>query len=300
MVAGMHAQHTSPTRPLALAGAVRLAALGAALLGLTACGGPKPRPALPPPSVAAAVAEVSLKPMASATFAVFSAEAPPDDADKAAQALQAAVVAGFNSPPADLAAVMAGRTPPAEAVYRPVAVGELPLALPVLVEAAGAHGAAVGAARTARLVRSSGVADGEGRLLASTALSAALLATGADVVMDLSTWRAFSRAELAADLARKDWLADQVVPAVSQADDGSLSLQTRGMGRFGLPDLAQSGVPVAEARAAFTAFQTRVNALREAGAGSPLAREALAWPACAEVTGAADGVCRVPPSGAKN
>lgn len=267
---------------------------------LVACGGgPGPRPA-PGPNTAADVeadlAATAQAPQATATFAIFSAEAPPRDLEAARKSLEAAAQASFRSPPAELADLVRGRRAPEGLVIRPMAADDLPLDRAVLVAAGGAHGAAIAAAQTARVIRVAGPADGEGEVLRTAALAAALTTQTGEVVVDLSLWRAFSRAELVADLGRPDWLADQVVPDVRQEAAGTLTLSSRGMGRFGLPDLAQVGVAPAEGRAAFGAFQAYVNRLRTSGPNSEAARSAWAAPTCPELIGAADGECRQVPT----
>lgn len=230
------------------------------------------------------------KPLSVATFALASAEPLPPNPEAAQRSLEAKLRAGFAQPPAELAEVMRGHTLPAALSLRVLAPGELPLHWETLAQANAAQADALRAARSVIVVRVSADAEGLGRTARSAALAALLLAQEGQMIVDLSLWRAFSVSGLRADLAREDWWTDQVLPDLAQQAEGTLQITSRGMGRFGLPDLQCADVPVAEGRAAFQRFQEQLNALRLAGPGSPLAAEH--WAAAPCDTAAADGECR--------
>ena len=53
--------------------------------------------------------------------------------------------------------------------------------------------------------------------------------------------------------------AEQVVPGIERGEKGTITFFTRGMAKFGLPDLEQTGVARQDARQAFAQFQGLIN-----------------------------------------
>ena len=75
-------------------------------------------------------------------------------------------------------------------------------------------------------------------------------------VLDLSTRRVYRIDEFDQSLkTSQGFLADQVVPGVERAQNGSITFYTRGMVKFGLPDLEQTDIEPKDAKQAFGVFQ---------------------------------------------
>ncbi|MGB0647053.1 MAG: hypothetical protein ACPGQS_07750, partial [Bradymonadia bacterium] len=75
-------------------------------------------------------------------------------------------------------------------------------------------------------------------------------------VLDLSTRRVYPIEEFDQSLSTsKVFLSDQVVPGVERAENGSITFYTRGMVKFGLPDLEQTDIKPKDAKLAFGVFQ---------------------------------------------
>ena len=75
-------------------------------------------------------------------------------------------------------------------------------------------------------------------------------------VLDLSTRRVLSISEFEQRLANSAaFLSEQVVPGVERAENGTITFYTRGMSKFGLPDLEQTEIAPAKAKTAFKVFQ---------------------------------------------
>jgi hypothetical protein len=258
------------------------------LLLLVACGAP-PRPPAPPSNVAADLAAARAGPLASATLVILSAAPLTGDAEKASEALRTRALAAYARPPADLA--VAPIDQPVELVVRALPIDELPLDPAVLSQILGPEVEALTEARSATLVRATDRARGDGRALRGALVAAGAVAGLDDVVVDVTTWRALRRRALGAALADPGWLADQVVPVVARTEDGALLFHSRGMGRFGLPDLMRVGVPEAEGREAFQAFQETLAATRAAGPAATSAPPLAGRPPCPVPTGAVDGAC---------
>lgn len=202
------------------------------------------------------------KSMAVVSFAVFGPEAPAEG-DAVEQAVQQAVA----QPPAALAGVISSVKPWPELLYVPAPVdADLPLELSALAAEAGPAASALEGARSAVFVRYAGKALSDEAQVRAAAFAAAALATGPDrVVVDLGTRRAWTGANFAAWVAADDWIADQVTLSAEQGEDGSITFFTRGMARFGQPDLEAAGVPREQAKARFDAFQKLYAALRVHG-----------------------------------
>ncbi|MEZ4473358.1 MAG: hypothetical protein R3F60_21740 [bacterium] len=102
-------------------------------------------------------------------------------------------------------------------------------------------------------------------LLRWTALAAALAAEGGGVVVDLDTLKVLDSKDFLAGLSATDWLSTQVVPQAWRADDGTVGFASRGMARFGLPDVERTGVPAETARLAFGHFQAALGEIQARG-----------------------------------
>lgn len=233
---------------------------------LAACGGAPSSPSAAPaggglsahlrdtlPADAASTALVSL--------AIFTPDPPPEVAAVEAQ------VAAF-APPAELADFAARAKAGSGLLYVPAPVdANLPLDVEGIAGAAGAAGDAVRAARSVVFVRYAGKPLADDAHLRAAALAAAAIARDErHVVVDLGSRRVFDQAAWRAFLASDDWLAQQVVLDIEQGEaPGTVTFYSRGMARFGQPDLEWSGVPEAEARARFERFQAMYRALRAHG-----------------------------------
>lgn len=156
-------------------------------------------------------------------------------------------------------------------LYVPAPVDdELPLSVEAIAGAAGDAAPAVRAARSVVFVRYTGRALDDEAHLRAAALSALALAAGdGHAIVDLGSRRVFTPEAWQAFLMADDWLAQQVVVDAEQGAGGTVTFYTRGMARFGQPDLEESGVPEAEARARFERFQQVLAALRAHGPAKP-------------------------------
>lgn len=206
-------------------------------------------------------------PAAVVTFAVFR-PAPLDDADGVTEAAEARMAKGFAEPPPALGDFAEGQPPKPTLIAAPVD-GALPLDLAALAAGAGEAAPAITGARSVIFVRYAGPVVEAHEHLEGAALGAALVAGAADAVVDLGTRRSWTAAGFAQWMASEGWLADQVTVDAEQAEDGTVTFFTRGMARFGQPDLEAAGVPPAEARDRFAAFQALLTALRAHGAAKP-------------------------------
>jgi hypothetical protein len=75
-------------------------------------------------------------------------------------------------------------------------------------------------------------------------------------VMDLSTRAIHSVSDFDLSLEKPSaFLSEQVIPGVERASNGTITFYTRGMVKFGLPDLEQTEIQAADAKQAFMAFQ---------------------------------------------
>lgn len=194
------------------------------------------------------------------SLAVFGPGAPPDAAEIESE------VEGFGAPWAlnDFARKVKRRD---DLLYVPAPVDDsLPLAVEGIAAAAGEAAPAVRGARSVVFVRYAGRPIEDEAHLRAASLSALALAAGeGHAIVDLGNRRVFTPEAWQAFLASDDWLAQQVVIDAEQGDDGTVTFYTRGMARFGQPDLEESGVPKAEARGRFERFQAVFRALRDRG-----------------------------------
>ena len=75
-------------------------------------------------------------------------------------------------------------------------------------------------------------------------------------IMDLSTRAIHAVHDFDLNLSTPStFLSEQVIPGVERADNGTITFYTRGMVKFGLPDLEQTEIQPKNAKQAFSAFQ---------------------------------------------
>ena len=141
----------------------------------------------------------------------------------------------------------------------------LPMQRDVLMAAAGDLGPALERAAVITLVHASGSPGPRQGLLRWTAFAAAVAAEDGGVVVDLDTLKVANSKDFLAGLGAADWLETQVVPQAWQAENGTVGFATRGMARFGLPDVERTGVPKETARLAFGHFQAAINEIQARG-----------------------------------
>lgn len=200
-------------------------------------------------------------------FAVLRPE-PLDDAERAVKVAEAMARKALERPPLVLARFAEGAPPMPSIVAAPVDA-ELPLDMAALAADAGEAAPRVEQARSAIFVRYAGRAlEGDRHLRGAALATAGLLSPGAAVV-DLGTRRVWTNEAFFEWLTGDDWLADQLTVDAEQAEDGTVTLFTRGMARFGLPDLEAGGIAPASVKARFQGFQAMMRALIEHGPAKP-------------------------------
>ena len=151
--------------------------------------------------------------------------------------------------------------------HRPFAVvapvdGQLPVHLSALTKAAPSYAARIRSSTHVAFIRFLGPPVDESLHLTVVAQIVSALSKRADVIIDMSTQRAFDRKTWTAWTGQSDWLADQIKPDIQQNEDGSLTFYTRGMAKFGLPDVEWFGRSPKTARDDFKAFQDAVAQIR--------------------------------------
>jgi hypothetical protein len=143
--------------------------------------------------------------------------------------------------------------------------GNLPLDLPSLAAGSGQYGPAILRASHVAFIRYAARPLKEDRQIKVTLGAAAVLASSErHIVVDLSTRRAFDALSYANWVRGDSALNDQVVPGAESTKNG-VTLFTRGMAKFGLPDIEIFEVPKATARGRFAGFQDVILSLRKAG-----------------------------------
>jgi len=143
--------------------------------------------------------------------------------------------------------------------------GALPLNLPAIIRAAGPHGKTIQRASYVAFVRYAGPPLAGNRHIVATLKAAAVLASSrSHILLDVSTRRVYDALKWAQWIDGDSTLADQVVPGAERTP-GGVTFFSRGMAKFGLPDLEVFGVPLKEARTRFKEFQGSINALRRKG-----------------------------------
>ena len=249
-------------------------------LALSACGGGAPKPAAPAGAPAGGMPDLTAQLQAAVrgpqpgdavvTYAVFADGAPDKGTD---QKLAAAVEAAFRAPTADLAAPAGRAGPMASQLTLSVAPvdAELPLNVPVLVEEAGPLGPQLAKAGQVAFVRYAGkpLTDHTQISGAGVAAVAAARLLGGGVIVDLATFEAQTPEAFAAGLASVPDLKSQVRIAATEEAPGAVTLRSRGLARFGKPDLELPGVPAAEVQAAGAKFMQVMQAVWEAPKAAP-------------------------------
>ena len=113
--------------------------------------------------------------------------------------------------------------------------------------------------RSVLLARYLGPTRGNGEHVSSFLKFSRRVSGSPDFVLDLSTRRAYTIEDFDRLLSSEgEMLAEQVIPGVERADDGTITFYTRGMAKFALPDLEQSGVSTQEAKRRFKMFQRTI------------------------------------------
>ena len=187
------------------------------------------------------------------TYAVFSPGAPSRNADRDGLARVNLALRREGLPDVSLALTVV----PVDA--------ELPLSLPLLIDEAQGHAAALQAASQVTFLRYRGPAlKDEGQLRALLVAAAGTAEHSSGVVTDLSTLSTRSAGELltAAKQDREGLFQSEARLVVEAAGDGSLTFRTRGHAKFGRPDLEHTGVRPEAAKTLGPEFQRRVEVLR--------------------------------------
>jgi hypothetical protein len=151
-------------------------------------------------------------------------------------------------------------------VSRPAETG-LPMSLERLTQGQPeAKSAAILTTKSVLLARYYGPKLGQDTHVVEFARFARSVAEKPNFVLDLSTRRVLSISEFEQRLANPaTFLSEQVIPGVERAENGTITFYTRGMAKFGLPDLEQTEIKPEKAKAAFKAFQKiLLKALEEA------------------------------------
>jgi len=137
----------------------------------------------------------------------------------------------------------------------------LPIDLETLVIAA-AHQTTLKAATHVAFVRYSGPRLAEEKHLTTALKMVGALSTRPEhLVIDMSTRTVLNSTEWAAWSESPQWMSEQVLPGIEEGPDG-ITLFTRGMVKYGLPDLEAYGLTPAQARSFFERFQTILSQLR--------------------------------------
>jgi len=192
------------------------------------------------------------------TYAVF---APGRPEKRALTKLTAAVGAAFRSPPPEMArsaerAASAGLGADALDVSLAPVDADLPLNVAVLAEAAGPLGPGITAAGQVAFVRYAGAPRAEHGQISGAALAAVTVARAleAPAIIDLSTLEALPVDAFATAAAPAPGLETHVRILPVEGEDGRLTVKTRGLARFGKPDLESPPVAPAELQTAGARF----------------------------------------------
>ena len=86
--------------------------------------------------------------------------------------------------------------------------------------------------------------------------------TNEQIIVDLSTRQAFALQEWRANIGQANWLERQVVPGAEKDRSGTITFFSRGMAKFGLPDLEMSNIQSTEARQQFESFLIALSELK--------------------------------------
>lgn len=242
------------TSTLALTGALTVACGGAPTppAGPSVSAGPATPAAPSAPDLQAQFAAALRGPQpgdAVVTYAVF---APGTPEKRALTKLTAAVGAAFRSPPPELAeaarrATSGGLGADALDVSLAPVDAELPLNVAVIAEAAGPLGPGIAGAGQVAFVRYAGAPRAAHGQISGAALAAVTVARAleAPAIVDLSTLEALPVDAFVAAATPAPDLRTHVRVLPVEGEDGRLTVKTRGLARFGKPDL--EGPPVAPA-----------------------------------------------------
>ncbi len=274
-----------------------------AMFVLTACGGPGPIRAPETAAAPAGVPDLTAQLQAAVhgpqptdavvTYAVFTPQPPaPHQDTKLAQVVDAA----FRTPPAglDTAARRAGPLASQLSVTAAPIDADLPLDLAVLEEQAGPLAGALAGAKGVVFVRYAGKPlPDHGQISgAGVAAVAVAQALGGVAVVDLSTFEARAPDAFAASLDAVPTLKSHVRIVPEARSETELVLRSRGMARFGRPDLEMAGFAPPVLGAAGAAYMPVLTALFEgphAAVGATVAGVALV--ACQSPPEAVDHEC---------
>ena len=118
----------------------------------------------------------------------------------------------------------------------------------------------IGQSKSVLLVRYLGPTLPESAHITSFLKLSAAAAGSFSYGIDLSTRRLVRPEQLLAwNQEPTTMFAEQVVPGIERGSKGTITFYTRGMAKFGLPDLEQTDVPAPLARQGFTSFQGMLN-----------------------------------------
>ncbi|MFN3201567.1 MAG: hypothetical protein ACE366_24405 [Bradymonadia bacterium] len=246
-----------------------------AAFAMSCGGGPAPKKTTERKSgggLADALAEKAAEaagPKAVITLALFSTEAAPDDADKAARAMTLKAAQWLKAPSGRWQGVAPEGIPP-EIMVIPMDKSALPFNVEALMAEAGPHAKSLAEARSVIFVRYTGKAlDGDAQVKGVSAVAGMLADAHTAPVTDLSTLKTFGADAWHTVLTSGDWRKVQVHVSAELGPDGLGMFRTRGMAKFALPDLERGGIPEEKARVAFTQFQAIYQALVAHGPAAP-------------------------------
>ena len=121
-------------------------------------------------------------------------------------------------------------------------------------------GDAVRKTKSVLLVRYLGPTQENGEHLIAFFKLASAAAGAFTVGVDLSTRQLVGPVDLERwNLNKRTMLAEQVIPGIERDASGLVTFYTRGMAKFGLPDLEQSDIHPSQARKSFGRFQTTIS-----------------------------------------
>ncbi|MEE2788765.1 MAG: hypothetical protein VX589_15625 [Myxococcota bacterium] len=227
---------------------------------MLACGGQrvattsKRAPADPLNAALTSMIEAQQKPQAKMTFALFGGS------ELADEKRLRVILEETNRE------VYLSSTPP-PGPYQPTLIvapvdAKLPVHMSAIIDVAGELAARLRQATHVAFVQYLGPARDDDAALRAAATALARMADSNDVLVDMSLHRVFTRAAWKTWMEAADWLADQVVPGVEAMGDNRVTFYTRGMAKFGQPDLEWAGIKKANAREKFGEFQAMIAEVR--------------------------------------
>ena len=139
---------------------------------------------------------------------------------------------------------------------------DLPLDVPSIAASAGVLGPRISGATHVAIIRYAGpTLPGHVQVTATLKAAAVLASSENHVLIDLSTRQIYDALGWARWVDRPDVMTAQVRPGAERGPDG-VTLFSRGMAKFGLPDLEIYGLPEQAARSRFKGFQKAIQGLR--------------------------------------